>query len=35
MIILIFLHMGRTFVFGAYKYRASSNWRSSARSCWC
>ena len=26
MIILIFLHMGRTFVFGAYKYPRELNW---------
>ena len=26
MIILIFLHMGRTFFFGAYKYPRELNW---------
>src|SRR5205823_994332 len=26
MVILIFLHMGRTFVFGAYKYPRELNW---------
>src|SRR5207244_6134967 len=26
MVVLIFLHMGRTFVFGAYKYPRELNW---------